>query len=108
MKKWPIYRYFSVLSQNSGNFGQNEEGVKNGHFPHSLRFCHNWLASGGVPGVRYADKLSELFYLHWESFWPGVFPNSTVTLIPCRGEGITLAAKYSIDFLEYLVILILK
>ena len=45
VKKWPIYRYFSVLSQNSGNFGQNEEGVKNGHFPHSLRFCHNWSPS---------------------------------------------------------------
>ena len=33
---------------------------------------------------------------------------STVTLIPCRSGGIMLAAKYSIDFLEYLLILILK
>ena len=72
MKKWPIYRYFSVLSQNFGNFGKNEEGVKKGHFPQSLRFCHNWLASGGVPDVRYAEKLSETFYLHWASLWPGV------------------------------------
>ena len=24
---------------------------------------------GGVPGVRYAEKLSEIFYLHWERFW---------------------------------------
>ena len=42
-------------------------------FPHSLRFCHNWLAQEGVPGVRYADKLSELFNLHWERFWLGVY-----------------------------------
>ena len=41
-------------------------------FPHSLRFCHNWLAPGDVPGVRYAEKLSELFYLHSERFWLGV------------------------------------
>ena len=41
-------------------------------FPQSLRFCHYWLASGGVPGVRYAVKLSGKFYLHWERFWLGV------------------------------------
>ena len=76
MKKWPIYRYFSVLSQNFGNFDKNEVGVKKGHFPQSLRFCHNWLASGGVPDVRYAEKLSEIFYLHWERFWLGVCPVS--------------------------------
>ena len=72
MIEWPIYRYFSVFSQNSGYFDQNEKGVKKCPFPHSLRFCHNWWASGGVPGVRYAEKLSALFYLHWESLWPGV------------------------------------
>ena len=31
MKKWPIYRYFSVFSQNSGNFGQNRVRVKKYH-----------------------------------------------------------------------------
>ena len=31
----------------------------------------------GVPGVRYADKLSELFYLHWERFWLGVDCNES-------------------------------
>ena len=31
------------------------------------------MAPGGVPGVRYAEKLSELFYLHWERFWLGVY-----------------------------------
>ena len=72
MIEWPIYRNFSVFSQNSGYFDQNEKGVKKCPFPHSLRFCHNWWASGGVPGVRYAEKLSALFYLHWESLWPGV------------------------------------
>ena len=72
MIEWPIYRYFSVFSQNSGYFDQNEKGVKKCPFPQSLRFCHNWWASGGVPGVRYAEKLSALFYLHWESLWPGV------------------------------------
>ena len=40
-------------------------------FPQSLRFCHDWLAPGGVPGVRYAEQLSELFYLHWERFCSG-------------------------------------
>ena len=73
MIEWPIYRNFSVFSQNSGYFDQNEKGVKKCPFPHSLRFCHNWWASGGVPGVRYAEKLSALFYLHWESLWPGVY-----------------------------------
>ena len=72
MIEWPIYRNFSVFSQNSGYFDQNEKGVKKCPFPQSLRFCHNWWASGGVPGVRYAEKLSALFYLHWESLWPGV------------------------------------
>ena len=74
MIEWPIYRNFSVFSQNSGYFDQNEKGVKKCPFPQSLRFCHNWWASGGVPGVRYAEKLSALFYLHWESLWPGVDP----------------------------------
>ena len=32
----------------------------------------DWLASGGVPGVRYAEKLNGIFYLHWERFWLGV------------------------------------
>ena len=72
MIEWPIYRNFSVFSQNSGYFDQNEKGVKKCPFPQSLRFCHNWWASGGVPGVRYAEELSALFYLHWESLWPGV------------------------------------
>ena len=27
MKKWPIYSDFSILSHNSGNFGQNEKQV---------------------------------------------------------------------------------
>ena len=72
MIEWPIYRNFSVFSQNSGYFDQNEKGVKKCPFPQSLRFCHNWWASGGVPGVRYAEKLSALFYLHWERFWLGV------------------------------------
>ena len=72
MIEWPIYRNFSVFSQNSVYFDQNEKGVKKCPFPQSLRFCHNWWASGGVPGVRYAEKLSALFYLHWESLWPGV------------------------------------
>ena len=72
MIEWPIYRNFSVFSQNSGYFDQNEKGVKKCPFPQSLRFCHNWWASGGVPGVRYAEKPSALFYLHWESLWPGV------------------------------------
>ena len=27
---------------------------------------------GGVPGVRYAEKLNGIFYLHWERFWLGV------------------------------------
>ena len=40
--------------------------------PFPPEFCHNWLAPGGVPGVRYAEKLSEIFYLHWERFWLGV------------------------------------
>ena len=30
------------------------------------------MAPGGVPGVRYAEKLSGTFYLHWERFWLGV------------------------------------
>ena len=31
------------------------------------------MVPGGVPGVRYVEKLSELFYLHWERFfWLGV------------------------------------
>ena len=72
MIEWPIYRYFSVFSKNYGYIDQNEKGVKKCPFPHSLKFCHNWWASGGVPGVRYAEKLSALFYLHWESLWPGV------------------------------------
>ena len=72
MIEWPIYRNFSVFSQNSGYFDQNEKGVKKCPFPQSLRFCHNWWASGGVPGVRNAEELSALFYLHWESLWPGV------------------------------------
>ena len=33
MKKWPIYRYYSVFSQNSGNFGQNRVRVKKCRFP---------------------------------------------------------------------------
>ena len=44
---------------------------------YSLRFCHNWLVPGGVPGVRYVEKLSELFYLHWERFWLGVDCNES-------------------------------
>ena len=80
MIEWPIYRYFSVFSQNSGYFEQNEKGVKKCPFPQSLRFCHNWWASGGVPGVRYAEKLSALFYLHWESLWPGVEGTQSGTL----------------------------
>ena len=73
MIKWPIYRYFSILSQNSGYFDQNEDGVKKCPFPQSLRFCHNWLAPGGVPGVRYAEKLVGDFFLHWEGLWLGVY-----------------------------------
>ena len=85
MIEWPIYRNFSVFSQNSGYFDQNEKGVKKCPFPQSLRFCHNWWASGGVPGVRYAEKLSALFYLHWESLWPGVgCEGCEVTCIDCN------------------------
>ena len=79
--EWPIYRYYSVFSQNSGYFDQNEKGFKKCPFPHSLRFCHNWWASGGVPGVRYAEELSALFYLHWESLWPGVSNYLLVTFV---------------------------
>ena len=81
MIEWPIYRNFSVFSQNSGYFDQNEKGVKKCPFPQSLRFCHNWWASGGVPGVRYAEKLSALFYLHWESLWPGVELDQLLTVV---------------------------
>ena len=80
MIEWPIYRYFSVFSKNSGYFDQIEKGVKKCPFPQSLRFCHNWWASGGVPGVRYAEKLSALFYLHWESLWPGVPCDNNIQL----------------------------
>ena len=83
MIEWPIYRNFSVFSQNSGYFDQNEKGVKKCPFPQSLRFCHNWWASGGVPGVRYAEKLSALFYLHWESLWPGVCQIGIVRVKSC-------------------------
>ena len=82
MIEWPIYRNFSVFSQNSGYFDQNEKGVKKCPFPQSLRFCHNWWASGGVPGVRYAEKLSGEFYLHWERFWLGVGSNQQSPALP--------------------------
>ena len=36
------------------------------------------MASGGVPGVRYAEKLSGEFYLHWERFWLGVGYDKTI------------------------------
>ena len=36
---------------------------------------------GGVPGVRYAEKLSEIFYLHWERFWLRVVRVSTLELV---------------------------
>ena len=87
MIEWPIYRNFSVFSQNSGYFDQNEKGVKKCPFPQSLRFCHNWWASGGVPGVRNAEELSALFYLHWESLWPGVMGGHGLTTELLTDDG---------------------
>ena len=98
MIEWPIYRNFSVFSQNSGYFDQNEKGVKKCPFPQSLRFCHNWWASGGVPGVRYAEKLSALFYLHWESLWPGV---SGLTRAPLPGLSSMLWSPPSASWSPY-------
>ena len=91
MIEWLIYRYFSVFSQNAGYIDQHEKGVKKCPFPQSLRFCHNWWASGGVPGVRYAEKLSALFYLHWESLWPGVatWPHAGVWAARCPLRKVT-------------------
>ena len=66
MKKWPIYSDFSILSHNSGNFGQNEkpvlfsEGATSGtepsSFPESsMVMCKNvvyhWSASEHCPTI---------------------------------------------------------
>ena len=66
MKKWPIYSDFSILSHNSGNFGQNEkqvlfsEGATSGtepnRFPKSSSvMCHNvvyqWSGSEHCPTI---------------------------------------------------------
>ena len=66
MKKWPIYSDFSILSHNSGNFGQNEkqvlfsEGATSGtepnRFPESSSvMCHNvvyqWSGSEHCPTI---------------------------------------------------------
>ena len=66
MKKWPIYSDFSILSHNSGNFGQNEkqvlfsEGATSGtepnRFPESSSvMCQNvvyqWSASEHCPTI---------------------------------------------------------
>ena len=54
-----------------------------------LRFCHNWLAPGGVPGVRYAEQLSGTFYLYWERFWLGVVIVTNYST-NCAGGGVLL------------------
>ena len=66
MKKWLIYSDFSILSHNSGNFGQNEkqvlfsEGGKSGTEPNRFResssvMCHNvvyqWSGSEHCPTI---------------------------------------------------------
>ena len=66
MKKWPIYSDFSILSHNSGNFGQNEkqvlfsEGGTSGTEPNRFResssvMCQNvvyqWSASEHCPTI---------------------------------------------------------
>ena len=60
MKKWPIYSDFSILSHNSGNFGQNEkqvlfsEGATSGtepsSFPESsMVMCKNVVYQWSAP-----------------------------------------------------------
>ena len=66
MKKWPIYSDFSILSHNSGNFGQNEKqvlfseggtsGTEPNRFPESSSvMCHNvvyqWSGSEHCPTI---------------------------------------------------------
>ena len=77
MKKWPIYSDFSILSHNSGNFGQNEkqvlfsEGATSGtepnRFPESSSvMCHNvvyqWSGSEHCPTIPLQAHCDAIIY----------------------------------------------
>ena len=87
MKKWPIYSDFSILSHNSGNFGQNEkqvlfsEGATSGtepsSFPESsMVMCKNvvyqWSAPEHCPTIPFqahcgaAENWTHQGYCTWE------------------------------------------
>ena len=85
MKKWPIYSDFSILSHNSGNFGQNEkqvlfsEGGTSGTEPNRFResssvMCQNvvyqWSASEHCPTIPFQAhcvRKSNVAFV-WKSF----------------------------------------
>ena len=77
MKKWPIYSDFSILSHNSGNFGQNEkqvlfsEGGTSGTEPNRFResssvMCQNvvyqWSASEHCPTIPFQAHCGEFAF----------------------------------------------